>query len=103
MWPSWAALISDFSTARPVKVVGFTASGLPIHREATGEGLLSHLVIRALDGGNPEAARQAGLSVMAHAGEVMGPASVWGAIDVLGCARIGHGIRSIDDPARRAQ
>ncbi len=46
-----------------------------------------------------EAARQAGLSVMAHAGEVMGPASVWGAIDVLGCARIGHGIRSIDDPA----
>ncbi len=45
------------------------------------------------------AARQAGLRVMAHAGEVVGPASVWGAVDVLGCQRIGHGIRSIDDPA----
>lgn len=43
-------------------------------------------------------ARQAGLGVMAHAGEVVGPASVWGAIDVLGVSRIGHGIRSIEDP-----
>lgn len=44
------------------------------------------------------AARQAGLQVMAHAGEVVGPASVWGAVDVLQSARIGHGIRAIDDP-----
>ncbi|WP_298816777.1 adenosine deaminase [Chloroflexus sp.] len=43
-------------------------------------------------------ARNAGLGVMAHAGEVVGPASVWGAIDVLEVSRIGHGIRSIDDP-----
>ncbi|MFV9505691.1 MAG: adenosine deaminase [Oscillochloridaceae bacterium umkhey_bin13] len=45
------------------------------------------------------AARAAGLGVMAHAGEVVGPTSVWGAIDALGATRIGHGIRSIDDPA----
>jgi adenosine deaminase len=45
------------------------------------------------------AARQAGLRVMAHAGEVAGPPSVWGAIDALGCERVGHGIRSVDDPA----
>ncbi len=45
------------------------------------------------------AARRAGLHLMAHAGEVVGPASVWGAVDVLRCERIGHGIRSIDDPA----
>ncbi len=44
-------------------------------------------------------ARRAGLHLMAHAGEVVGPASVWGAVDVLRCERIGHGIRSIDDPA----
>lgn len=44
------------------------------------------------------AARAAGLGVMAHAGEVVGPASVWGAIDVLEVSRVGHGIRSIDDP-----
>lgn len=44
------------------------------------------------------AARQHGLHLMAHAGEVVGPESVWGAVDALQCERIGHGIRSIDDP-----
>lgn len=44
------------------------------------------------------AARAAGLGLMAHAGEVVGPASVWGAIDALGATRLGHGIRSVDDP-----
>jgi adenosine deaminase len=45
-----------------------------------------------------QAARQAGLATMAHAGEVVGPVSVWGAAEALGVSRIGHGIRSIDDP-----
>ena len=45
------------------------------------------------------AARQAGLHLMAHAGEVVGPPSVWGAVDTLACERLGHGIRSVDDPA----
>lgn len=45
------------------------------------------------------AARRAGLQVMAHAGEVVGPSSIWGAIDALGVRRVGHGIRSIEDPA----
>lgn len=44
------------------------------------------------------AAREAGLHLMAHAGEVVGPASVWGAVDVLQVERVGHGIRSIQDP-----
>jgi adenosine deaminase len=48
-------------------------------------------------------ARRAGLHVMAHAGEVVGPASVWGAIDALGAERLGHGIRSIDDPRLLAE
>jgi adenosine deaminase len=43
-------------------------------------------------------AREAGLAVTAHAGEVRGPESIWGAIHALGVRRIGHGIRSIDDP-----
>ena len=43
-------------------------------------------------------AREAGLRVTVHAGEVEGPASVWAAIRELGATRIGHGIRSLEDP-----
>lgn len=44
-------------------------------------------------------ARDAGLQVTVHAGEVDGPESVWAAIRVLGATRIGHGIHSLEDPA----
>jgi len=44
-------------------------------------------------------ARRQGLRVVAHAGETGGPPSVWGALDVLGAERIGHGVRCLDDPA----
>ena len=43
--------------------------------------------------------RDAGLHVTIHAGEVDGPESVWSAISDLGAERIGHGYRSIEDPA----
>jgi adenosine deaminase len=45
------------------------------------------------------AARDAGLRAIAHAGEADGPASVRQALDQLGAERIGHGVRSIEDPA----
>ena len=44
-------------------------------------------------------ARDAGLQVTVHAGEVDGPESVWAAIRDLGATRIGHGIHSLEDPA----
>jgi len=44
-------------------------------------------------------ARDAGLEITVHAGEVGGPESVWSAIRELGATRIGHGIRSLEDPA----
>ncbi len=43
--------------------------------------------------------RDAGLHVTIHAGEADGPASVWSSIRELGAERIGHGFRSIEDPA----
>ena len=44
-------------------------------------------------------ARQLGLRTTAHAGEVAGARSIWGALDVLQVDRIGHGTRAEEDPA----
>lgn len=44
-------------------------------------------------------ARDAGLDITVHAGELVGPESVRGALDHLKPARIGHGVRAIEDPA----
>ena len=45
-----------------------------------------------------EAARAEGLGSVPHAGEVVGPVSIRGAIDTLEPDRIRHGIRAIEDP-----
>ena len=44
-------------------------------------------------------AGEAGFKLTAHAGEGSGPESVWGAVRSLRVHRVGHGIRSIEDPA----
>jgi aminodeoxyfutalosine deaminase len=44
-------------------------------------------------------AREEGLGSVPHAGEVVGPASIWGAIDALHADRVRHGIRALEDPA----
>jgi adenosine deaminase len=44
-----------------------------------------------------ELARSHGLKTMAHAGEVAGPESVWGAVKTLRVDRIGHGTHAIKD------
>ncbi|WP_020497865.1 adenosine deaminase [Sciscionella marina] len=43
-------------------------------------------------------ARDAGLHVVAHAGETTGPDEVWAAVRELHAERIGHGIGSVTDP-----
>ena len=43
-------------------------------------------------------ARHAGWHVIAHAGEITGPESIWQAIHDLGAERIGHAIRAREDP-----
>jgi len=44
-----------------------------------------------------EKALSEGLHSVPHAGETVGPASIWGALRTLGAERIGHGVRSIED------
>jgi adenosine deaminase len=44
-----------------------------------------------------EVAREAGLGITVHAGEFAGPESVRDALDHLRPARIGHGVRAIED------
>ncbi|NMB56134.1 MAG: adenosine deaminase [Leptolinea sp.] len=42
-------------------------------------------------------AREAGFPATPHAGETMGPVSIWGAIRSLNAVRIGHGVRCLED------
>jgi aminodeoxyfutalosine deaminase len=51
------------------------------------------LFIRSFD-----RAVEADLPRVPHAGELLGPSSVWTAIDKLHADRLGHGVRSIEDP-----
>lgn len=43
-------------------------------------------------------AKSRGLHVVAHAGEVVGPESIWDSLNVLRVERIGHGLSAIQDP-----
>ena len=43
-------------------------------------------------------ARRAGLMSVPHAGELRGTRSVQGAVEVLHADRLGHGVRSVEDP-----
>lgn len=44
-----------------------------------------------------ELAWSRGLPVIPHAGETQGPESIWEALEVTKCKRIGHGIRCLED------
>jgi aminodeoxyfutalosine deaminase len=72
------------------------------------EGMHDGVVALGLGGGevgNPpeqyakwfEKALESGLHSAPHAGETVGPESVWGAIRALHAERLGHGVRSIED------
>jgi adenosine deaminase len=43
-------------------------------------------------------ARDAGWRITAHAGEDLGPESIWSALHDLGAERIGHAVRAFEDP-----
>lgn len=85
----------------------------PVAARAELEALLAHReAIRALDLAGDEAnwpgelfhdhfrrGRDAGWQITVHAGEAAGAENVRYAVEQLGATRIGHGIRSIGDPA----
>ena len=48
-------------------------------------------------------ARDAGLPCVLHAGETVGPASIWSALRVAHTQRIGHGVRCLEDPTLVAE
>jgi adenosine deaminase len=48
-------------------------------------------------------AREGGLVALPHAGELLGAAAVDRVVDVLDPARIGHGVRAVEDPAVMAR
>jgi adenosine deaminase len=82
------------------RVVDFTLAGFE-------RGLFLGLGLGGLEVGNPpepfadafRVAREAGMRLVAHAGEAVGAESVRGAVEALGAERIGHGIRCMEDPA----
>lgn len=82
--PAWkvARLAAD---NRHRGVIGFGIGG----DEARGPAGIFHEIFAY--------ARKAGLHILPHAGESCGPESVWAALEA-GAARIGHGIRAIEDP-----
>ena len=87
------------SAADGIKVAEMAISGM-------GRGVVA-LGLGGPEVGNPperyeEAfarAREAGLPSVPHAGETVGPESIWGALRVLDAVRIGHGVRCLEDPA----
>jgi adenosine deaminase len=48
-------------------------------------------------------ARAAGLPRVPHAGETVGPESIWGALRALDAQRLGHGVRCLEDPTLVAE
>jgi len=73
----------------PAGLVGFGIGGIEAGRAPYTD------VIRSVFG----SAAAAGLRCVPHAGETTGAETVWEAIEFLRAERIGHGIRSLDDPS----
>lgn len=73
----------------PAGLVGFGIGGIEAGRAPYTD------VIRDVF----RAAHAGGLRCVPHAGETTGAETVWEAIEFLHAERIGHGIRSLDDPA----
>jgi len=66
--------------------------GLDLAGDEAGHSLAAHIPVF-------RKARDKGLNITAHAGEAVGATSVREVVEQLGTRRVGHGVRSIEDPA----
>lgn len=80
-----ASLVEEVLARRPSSVVGITLGG--------AEHLFPAAPFRRVY----EIARDGGLRTTVHAGEALGPESVWDAVRILRVERVGHGVRAIED------
>ncbi|MCP4218564.1 MAG: adenosine deaminase [bacterium] len=69
---------------------GTTVAGFDIAADEAGFPIAEHITAF-------EYAAKQGIYCTAHAGEARGPESVWETLDFFKPARIGHGVRSIED------
>jgi adenosine deaminase len=81
------ALLARICAARPRSLVGITLGG---SEDAFPPAPFANVY---------RLARVNGLRTSVHAGEALGPESVWDALRVLEVERIGHGVSAIEDPA----
>ena len=82
-----AEILEDLLRCRPRGLVGITLGGSE-HQYPPAQFKAVYALARDHD-----------LRLTIHAGEALGPKSVWDALRVLGAERIGHGVRSMEDPA----
>jgi adenosine deaminase len=85
--PDTQAEVLDISLA--AQTMGVVALGLG----GSEDGFPPELFVETF-----ERAAKNNLHRVPHAGEIAGPQSVWTAIKLLKAERIGHGVRSIEDP-----
>jgi adenosine deaminase len=71
---------------------GTTVAGFDIAADRPGNVIDAHIAAF-------QYARENGIPFTAHAGETRGPSIVWDTLQHFGPSRLGHGVRSIEDPA----
>ena len=81
------SLLGQILPILPPRVVGLTLGGA------------EHLYPPEPFGRVYAMAREGGLRTTVHAGEALGPESVWHALRTLAVERVGHGVRAVEDPA----
>jgi len=89
-YPDTADTVVDWLTSPEAQAGGVVALGLGGPEVGFPPELFAGAFRRA---------RERGLPGNPHAGETVGPESVWGAIRALEARRLGHGVRAIEDPA----